>query len=296
MRLASRPGPAVPPNRPPETGLRLTVILDSLGKPPLQSLVHGLQPRGNILVSDRSLVRAHQLLQGREHLSGPTPAPPPPGKGLLLRGSGAGRPRGGHRGRTRLEGDARVNQGWGRAGPAMRGLPGSAGRRCAGSARPGPARRGGEGGSAGAPPSTGKGALTGHGPGPGRRGGKGAVGPGRQLSPAGRQRSGPGAGSGGSAGLPPPPPPSCLFRLAAGGRGARGAGYGGRQGPARRGARPAAGPACVLGPPGRGRPWARPPGLPVTPPQGQLQPNPSKTPTVPSCDPTNSCHPLLGPP
>lgn len=57
-------GRLCPPTDPPDARLRLTVILDSLGKPPLQSLVHGLQPRRDILVSDRRLVRAHQLLQG----------------------------------------------------------------------------------------------------------------------------------------------------------------------------------------------------------------------------------------
>lgn len=46
----------------------LTVVLHSLGEAPLQRLVHGLQPGGDVLLAARSLLRPHQLLQRGKHL------------------------------------------------------------------------------------------------------------------------------------------------------------------------------------------------------------------------------------
>lgn len=46
----------------------LTVVLHPLGEAPLQRLVHGLQPGGDVLVAARSLLRPHQLLERGKHL------------------------------------------------------------------------------------------------------------------------------------------------------------------------------------------------------------------------------------
>lgn len=55
--------PRAPPARP-----ALTVVLDPLSEAPLQCLVHGLQPGGDVLVPARGLLRPHQLLQRGEHV------------------------------------------------------------------------------------------------------------------------------------------------------------------------------------------------------------------------------------
>lgn len=46
----------------------LTVILNPLSEAPLQRLVHGLQPGGDVLVPAWGLLRPHQLLQRGEHV------------------------------------------------------------------------------------------------------------------------------------------------------------------------------------------------------------------------------------
>lgn len=89
---ARRPGPGLgdPRGAPaPPRPAALTVVLHPLGEAPLQRLVHGLQPGGDVLVPARGLVRPHQLLQGGKHLPARTSQPGRGRRAQRRRGRGA---------------------------------------------------------------------------------------------------------------------------------------------------------------------------------------------------------------